>query len=159
MFQKECYNGHKRTHALKYQSIVTPNGLIVNLFGPIEGRRHDAFLLSESKVLHYLQTLNQGETEPLCLYGDPAYPLRPELQAPFKGSSLTSQQALFNKQMSMSRITVEWAFGKVISLFAFVDFKKNQRLFLQPVGKHFKVAVLLTNVHTCLNGSQVSDFF
>ena len=29
------YNGHKRVHALKFQSIVTPNGLIANLYGPV----------------------------------------------------------------------------------------------------------------------------
>ena len=29
--QLAMYNGHKRVHALKYQSVVTPNGLIANL--------------------------------------------------------------------------------------------------------------------------------
>ena len=38
--QRVCYNGHKRVHALKFQSVVTPNGLIANLYGPMEGRRH-----------------------------------------------------------------------------------------------------------------------
>ena len=158
-YQKQCYNGHKRVHALKYQSIVAPNGIIANLFGPIEGRRHDSFMLAESKILPELEAKNVGEVEPFCVYGDPAYPLRPELQAPFKGSRLTIHQHDFNKRMSMSRISVEWAFGKVLSLFAFVDFKKNQRLNLLPLAKYFKVAVILTNIHTCFNGSQINEFF
>lgn len=29
------YNGHKRVHCLKFQSVVPPNGMIANLFGPI----------------------------------------------------------------------------------------------------------------------------
>ena len=29
------YNGHKRVHALKFQSIAIPNGLIANLYGPV----------------------------------------------------------------------------------------------------------------------------
>ena len=33
--QRIFYNGHKRVHALKFQSIVTPNGLIANLYGPV----------------------------------------------------------------------------------------------------------------------------
>lgn len=33
--QRSVYNGHKRVHALKFQSIVTPNGLIANLYGPV----------------------------------------------------------------------------------------------------------------------------
>ena len=42
--QRVVYNGHKRVHALKFQSIVAPNGLIANLYGPMEGRRHDCAL-------------------------------------------------------------------------------------------------------------------
>ena len=33
--QRIVYNGHKRVHALKFQSIVAPNGLIANLYGPL----------------------------------------------------------------------------------------------------------------------------
>ena len=29
------YNGHKRVHALKFQSVVLPNGLIANMYGPV----------------------------------------------------------------------------------------------------------------------------
>lgn len=32
--QRIVYNGHKRLHALKFQSICVPNGLIANLSGP-----------------------------------------------------------------------------------------------------------------------------
>lgn len=33
--QRVMYNGHKRVHALKFQSVVAPNGLIANLYGPV----------------------------------------------------------------------------------------------------------------------------
>ena len=33
--QTQVYNGHKRVHALKFQSVATPNGLIANLYGPV----------------------------------------------------------------------------------------------------------------------------
>ena len=29
------YNGHKRAHGLKFQSVVIPNGLIAHLYGPV----------------------------------------------------------------------------------------------------------------------------
>ena len=29
------YNGHKRVHGLKYQSVVLPNGMIANMYGPV----------------------------------------------------------------------------------------------------------------------------
>ena len=33
--QRIVYNGHKRVHALKFQSVTLPNGLIGNLYGPV----------------------------------------------------------------------------------------------------------------------------
>ena len=33
--QRIVYNGQKRVHALKFQSLSLPNGLIGNLFGPV----------------------------------------------------------------------------------------------------------------------------
>ena len=37
--QRIVPNGYKRIRALKLQSVVTPNGLIANLFGPV-GKFH-----------------------------------------------------------------------------------------------------------------------
>ena len=33
--QRIMYNGHKRVHAIKFQSLALPNGLIGNLYGPV----------------------------------------------------------------------------------------------------------------------------
>lgn len=33
--QRIVYNGHKRVHAIKFQSVFTPDGMIANLFGPV----------------------------------------------------------------------------------------------------------------------------
>ena len=33
--QRIVYNGHKRVHSLKFQSIAIPNGLISNVYGPV----------------------------------------------------------------------------------------------------------------------------
>ena len=33
--QRMVYNGHKRVHALKFQALALPNGLIGQLFGPV----------------------------------------------------------------------------------------------------------------------------
>jgi hypothetical protein len=61
--------------------------------------------------------------------------------------------------MSKVRECVEWGFGKVVGTFAFVDFKKNMKLYLQPVGRVYMAAVLMTNIHSCLYGSLTSQFF
>ena len=85
MNQRAVYNGHKRVHSLKFQSVLAPNGMIANLFGPVEGRRHDATMLMMLGLLDELQQFSYAPNgEALCTYGDPAYPLRQQLQCPFR---------------------------------------------------------------------------
>lgn len=84
-------------HTLKFQNVVLPNGLIANLNGPYEELRHDATMLYESGLLRDLQVVawaNDGR--PLCLYGNPAYPLGIYLQAPFRNVHITPPMAIFN---------------------------------------------------------------
>ena len=46
--QRILYNGHKRLHAFKFQSVAAPNGLIANLYSLMERRRYDSGMLAES---------------------------------------------------------------------------------------------------------------
>ncbi|CAC5389771.1 unnamed protein product [Mytilus coruscus] len=132
--QRILFNGHKRVHAIKFQSIVSPNGLVANMYGPIEGRRHDAGLLRESGICGELQTHITTPTGDIyVIYGDPAYPMTTHIIKPFRGGVISAAQARFNK-MSAVRTCVEWTFGKILTLFAFLDYKKNLKLYLQPVG-------------------------
>ncbi|XP_072143161.1 putative nuclease HARBI1 [Dermacentor andersoni] len=155
--QKLYFSGHKRFHALKYQAIMCPNGIICQLDGSYPGSKHDAGNFGISNVYSKLENLVQGHN--YCIYGDPAYPLRPLLLKPYGGASLTPEQCAFNKAMSSVRQAVEWGFGKIAGLFAFVDFKKNQKLYLQNVPRIYKASALLANCHTCLYGAQVSHYF
>lgn len=136
---------------------MCPNGIIVSLHGPYEGCRHDAGILRESQLYSHLEKL-VGEGV-FVLYGDPAYPLRPLLMKPYCGARISATQAEFNKSMSAVRQAVEWGFGKVVNEFAFVDLKKNQKLLLQDLAAQYRSAVILTNAHTCLYGSQTIDYF
>ena len=158
--QRILYNGHKKVHALKFQSVVAANGLIANLFGPVEGRRHDSGMLGDSGLFRELQQHSHDQNNNiLCIYGDPAYPLRPHLMGPFKGAVITPLQREWNKSMSQVRITVEWIFGDVINYFKFLDFKKGLKLQLSAVGKMYRVCALLQNAHTCLYGNKTSTYF
>jgi len=159
-YQRQVYNGHKRVHALKFQSVVTPDGLISHLTGPFIGRRHDARILRESGLHEQLVQYAQDPSGvPMNLYGDPAYPLTRYILSPYKGANISVEEADFNKRMSSVRECVEWAFGKVLQYFAFMDYKKNQKVFLQPIGRMYVVAALLANCHTCVYGSQTSIYF
>ena len=57
-------------------------------------------MLAESNLLPLLlQNCHRDDTSPLCIYGNPAYPLRAHLQKPFEGNLLPQEQKNFNKSM------------------------------------------------------------
>ena len=122
-------NGHKRVHALKFQAVLIPSGLVAKLYRPIEGRRHDAGMLKESGLLNILQRRAVTPTgDILCIYGDPAYPLRPHLMGPYRENPLTPQMRAFNRAMSEVRVSVEWLFSDIAESFKFIDYKKISNL-------------------------------
>ena len=53
--QRVLYNGHKKVNFIKFQSVVAANGLTANLYGPVEGRRHDSGMLAMSGLLPMLE--------------------------------------------------------------------------------------------------------
>ena len=111
--QRFVYNGHKRCHALKFQSVLSPDGLIISLAGPWLGKVHDVRMLRESglpELLRHFCVCPDGTA--FALYGDPAYGDTIFIFAPFKGTSLTREQQAFNTSMSKVRTCVEWGFGK-----------------------------------------------
>ena len=92
-----------------------------------EGRSHDAGILQRSELLQQLEAhSNTPAGRPLCIYGDPAYPQRQHLQAPYKHNNLSEEEKAFNTAMSKVRVSVEWVFGEIVEYFAFVDFKKSK---------------------------------
>ena len=95
----------------------------------------------------------------MCIYGDPAYPLRPQLQAPFRDAHLEEDQELWNQRMSAVRVSVEWLFGDIVNYFKVIDFKKNLKIQLSAVGQMYIVCTLLQNARNCFYGSVTSKFF
>lgn len=159
--QREYYNGHKRLHGLKYQVVTTPDGLICSLSGPYEGRRHDAGVFARSGLLEQLQQhMNLPGGETYALFGDSAFPFSVYLQKGYAGNHLTPAQEAFNARMSSVRQAVEWSFEEITTYWPYLDMKRQQKVGLQPVGLHFRVAVLLINCLTCMKrGNEVSDYF
>ena len=95
----------------------------------------------------------------MCLYGEPAYPLRIHLQAPFRVGVLTRQMEIFKEKMSAVRASVEWLFADIINYFKFLDFKKNLRIGLSQVGKIYIVCAILRNALTCLYSNTTAEYF
>ena len=153
---------------MKFQAITTPDGLILHLAGLFEGKLGDWSAWRQSRIEQHLRQVHQGSLgrqggvrSRLYAYGDPAYsagygviglckalphqPLRPETQA-------------FNAYMSL-RIAVEHSFGKISALWLFVTHSRTLKIRHLPVADYYMIADLLTNIHTCLNGSQIATQF
>jgi len=117
-------------------------------------------MLAESHLLHDLERNAFSSTgEPMCIYGDPAYPLRVHLQCPFRQRLLTPDMEAFNEAMSSVRVSVEWLFGDIVDYFKFLDFKRNLKIGMSSIGKLYLVSALLQNAVTCLYGNNTSKFF
>ena len=52
---------------------------------------------------------------------------------------------------------MEWVFSDIVTYFAFLDFKKNLKIGLSPVG--VSVCALPRNARTCLYGTTTSTYF
>ena len=61
--------------------------------------------------------------------------------------------------MSEVRVAVEILFGNISNYFKFIDFQRQMKMNLSPLGKIYFVCALLENAQTCLYGNQVSQIF
>jgi nuclease HARBI1 len=158
-FQKMAYSGHKRCHGIKFQSVVTPDGLIAQLFGPVPGSRHDSYMLAQSRLLSQLRELMPQGTPLFSIYGDPAYPQSEYLFGGFRNPAAGSLEAAWNTQMSKVREVVEWLFKEIIAQWSFLDFRASMKIFQSPIAKYFIIAAFFTNFRSLFYGSQTSEYF
>ena len=76
-YQHVLYNGHKRKHAHKYQAVLTPDGMLLHVYEPLEGRKHDWTLYTRSGIEKQLPNCLQLEDGThFCIYGDSGYSRR-----------------------------------------------------------------------------------
>lgn len=153
--QERFYSGYIKAHGVKFQAVTAPNGLIVDFWGPMDGRRGDGYMLRESRLESRLEQLCNDAGAHFYVYGDPAYPLTPYIMRGLKGP-MTPVEAAFCRAMSKERITVEWGYHLVTEKWHMLDCKTQQKIRKSPVCLAYAVGVLMTNVHSCLYGNEIS---
>ena len=157
--QTQYYSGHKRHHAVKYQSVTTPDGLILSMFGAIPGRNDDRTMLLQSHLVDYLDAApRHPHGPPFVVYGDSGYSRSLFVATGYNSVNTTDAQKRFNRTMSRIRETVEWGFGRISTYFAFCDFKKNQKVWLQPLRTQYLLMALLSNCLSCYYGNQTATY-
>ncbi len=73
--QRTVYSGYKKVHAVKFQAVVVPNGMIVQLSGGYRGRVADSTAMRRSGLNEMLRSLSDDAHQPCHVYGDAAYPI------------------------------------------------------------------------------------
>lgn len=117
ILDQQCYyTGAKKRHGIRYQGIVTPDGLISSLCGPWLGKCGDWRMWEESDICEHLREIFPEEDDRLYLYGDPAYVPGFGIIGSFRADRegrITAEQESANVIISGQRIVVEWGFGLV----------------------------------------------
>ena len=155
--QSLFYSGHKHYHNIKYQVIVTPNGLLSHLFGPGMGAQNDM------GVFH-LSCLEDLMSSPAfdnhVVFGDGGYATIGHLMSPIDKLQLSPDEAEYNEAFRLPRLRVEHGFMRVTQLFSMFQKPSLLRIRSCPVGLFYEMAVLFTNLRTCLDGgNQISSYF
>lgn len=71
---------------------MAPSAMLIDAWGPVSGRRHDAFLMRVSGLNPRLAAVQDLARPHVKVYGDSAYPLLSHMLRGFKGSNLTDSQ-------------------------------------------------------------------
>ena len=58
--QSSVYDGHKRVHALKFQPLAPPNGLIANMYGPVGEYVNEILPVYTDECLHLYSVICLG---------------------------------------------------------------------------------------------------
>lgn len=99
-------------NVLKLQAVVAPDGLVMDVFGPVGGTFGDARMCNTSGINEHLEYLNYlwelPEHERLQIIGDSAYPMRPCIV-----KCNTVRPRAWSEALKKSRVKVELCFGGV----------------------------------------------
>jgi hypothetical protein len=159
--QASVYNGKDKVHALKYQALVTPDGMLQQLAGPWPGSRHDMYAYHKSKLKEFVQALpRSADGTTFAVYADQGYAASSEVETPYFDGAADAMHEAMNQAMASSRIAVEWAFGDIVAKWASLDMKRTQQLLSnRKIGQVYLVAGLLTNFMNCFKPNQGSQYF
>ncbi|KAE9389122.1 hypothetical protein BT96DRAFT_960100 [Gymnopus androsaceus JB14] len=163
---RQTFNGYKAVHALKFQALKVPNGMICQLHGPVEGHQNDNHLLATSGVLEWCRANafcpGANNDTPICkhyfqVFGDPAYGISPVILSPFAGAGQqTKEEKDWNAAMSKVRIEVEHGCADVVQSWPFRDTWWKLQVYSSPVGQYYCVGVLLSNCCNCIRPNQTA---
>lgn len=158
-FFQAFYNGWKKNHGVKAESLDLPDGIMMYLFGLCSLRHSDLNLLEWSNVNGKIAAAQQHlivEGQPNVqgfAFGDSMYPKLSHIR-PKSGAA---QQ---DKPMNIARIAIEHHYGEAKQLFPFMSNPSKVKILSgMPLNKLYFSVMLLRNCYCCLYGNKTSKRF
>lgn len=148
MIQRSVYNGWKKHHGTKFQTVEGPNGMCLHMYGPSSFRQSDLELYAASDIDRLWGEAQQGRQTHYVMYGDGIY--------------LVTNNCHSNADnvMTKARIANEWAYGVTSNLFQLCKHKMVNKLLLhRNISRYYFVATLLRNAHMCLYDGQSANYY
>jgi hypothetical protein len=152
----------KKGHGFQYQTLESPDGLVMHCWYAEDGSRGDPYLLWASKLQPFWRA--HFFLRFFRMLADSAYGNNDIIIALFKRRRgepvLPILRRTFNSLLSPIRTEVEWGYEKIVRDWAMIDFRKKIQIEKCNVEALFHLAVWLTNVKTCARrGNQISKWF
>ena len=145
LIQRAFFNGWKKKHGWKWQTVDLPNGIYFHVYGPESLRHNDLFLLGESGLNDLIRDCQVGQHRQHVIYGDSAYIVINDthIRCRYFNEPLTAFQDAMNCAFSSCRECIEWDNGNVGTMWSMVDFSKGLEIQSMPVADmYFCISVL-----------------
>lgn len=130
--KKSCKNptdylNRKNRYSLNIQAVCDYRYIFTDVVVKWPGSVHDARMFANSNINEMLRkgsipkcpkiVVDNEDPVPVCILGDPAYPLLPFCMKEFPGGGKTDKEQFFGWRLSSARIVIECAFGRLKARF------------------------------------------
>jgi len=159
LIQRSMYNGWKKRHGIKYQTVDLPCGLHFNVWGPESIRHNDLESWEHSDVHQKVIDCQAGMALKFKIYGDSAYQYIVDDTLASRYLNPSTTEVVTNEAMSSCRECIEWHYGELKQYFKIIDYIHGMKLMQMDVTSIVNSCFILRNAHTCMNGNKTSEFF
>lgn len=147
--QTKFFCDRKKKYGLNMQAVCDSEGRFLDVSIQYGGASSD-LVAFEASVLHGKLVKNLL-AEGLCIFGDNAYPCASFMATPYSGKELVGAKDNYNFFHSQLRISIECAFGRLLSRWGFLQMKAPQQF---SISKIIATVICLCRLHNfCTNCS------
>ena len=153
------YTRYKKRYCLSYMVGTCPDGMICIGHGPLAGSHVDHYLQNQSNLNLQLVNSQIGAQRIFTAGTDKGFHLEQFVVPMHNNVFNTAAQTNENAGFSKMRVTNEHDIGRVTNEWKYIDFSKLLTLGLKPLGKQYRVCIIMTNLLTILDYNSTTLYY